>query len=158
MNIVKIITRLQTILNNSTDTYTLMLLSKSIEKLKSGSVAVVSTTQKLPSVITSRVGEIYLVETDNDLYTNNGTQWVSLNSEIVHLTYAWGSAGYGQLGTGNTTNTSSPVTAVGGITSWSRVSAGGTHSLGVTSTGIAYAWGNNNNGPLGDNNYTYIRQ
>jgi alpha-tubulin suppressor-like RCC1 family protein len=39
---------------------------------------------------------------------------------------------------------------IGGITNWSQLSGGGTHSLGLTSTGIAYAWGYNYDGQLGD--------
>jgi alpha-tubulin suppressor-like RCC1 family protein len=39
---------------------------------------------------------------------------------------------------------------------WERIafesiSAGSTHSLGITSTGVAYGWGNNTNGRFGDN-------
>ena len=43
------------------------------------------------------------------------------------------------------------MTVVGGITNWTQIKAGGRHSLGVTSTGIAYAWGNNQNGQGGNN-------
>jgi alpha-tubulin suppressor-like RCC1 family protein len=45
---------------------------------------------------------------------------------------------------------------VGGITNWSQVSASknGSHSLGLTDTGIAYAWGSNSAGQLGDNTTT----
>jgi alpha-tubulin suppressor-like RCC1 family protein len=74
----------------------------------------------------------------------------SLGLTFNGIAYAWGNNNYGQLGTGNTTNTSSPVTVVGGITNWSQLSAGRIHSLGLTSTGLAYAWGNNGFGRLGD--------
>jgi alpha-tubulin suppressor-like RCC1 family protein len=70
------------------------------------------------------------------------------------IAYGWGVNTNGRLGTNNTTQRSSPVTVVGGITNWSQLSAGGYHSLGVTQGGIAYAWGNNGSGRLGDNTIT----
>ena len=87
-----------------------------------------------------------------------GLTWSQLDAGSSHslgltstgIAYAWGGNGSGQLGTGNTTSTSSPVTVVGGITNWSQLAAGSSHSLGITSTGIAYAWGANNSGQIGD--------
>ena len=49
----------------------------------------------------------------------NGTAW------------AWGYGSYGRLGNNCTTNRSSPVSVVGGFTSWCRVSAGCNHSLAI---------------------------
>jgi alpha-tubulin suppressor-like RCC1 family protein len=90
------------------------------------------------------------------------TTWSQLSSGGSHslgltstgIAYAWGINSSGQLGTNNTSSRSSPVTVVGGITNWSRLSAGDNHSLGVTGTGIAYGWGNNVSGRLGDNTST----
>jgi alpha-tubulin suppressor-like RCC1 family protein len=48
----------------------------------------------------------------------NGTAW------------AWGNNGNGRLGDGTTTNTSSPVSVVGGFTDWCQVS-GSCHSLAI---------------------------
>ena len=67
------------------------------------------------------------------------------------IAYAWGSGNFGMLGDNSTINKSSPVTVVGGITNWSQVNAGGFHSLGLTSDGIAYAWGAGATGRLGNN-------
>jgi alpha-tubulin suppressor-like RCC1 family protein len=74
----------------------------------------------------------------------------SLGLTSAGVMYAWGGASYGRLGDNTTVSKSSPVTVVGGITTWSKISAGGTHSMGLTSTGIAYAWGKNEYGQLGD--------
>jgi alpha-tubulin suppressor-like RCC1 family protein len=65
--------------------------------------------------------------------------------------YVWGLNNSGQLGNNTAINRSSPVTVVGGITNWSQISVGDDHSLGLTSTGLIYAWGLNLNGQLGDN-------
>jgi alpha-tubulin suppressor-like RCC1 family protein len=73
------------------------------------------------------------------------------------IAYAWGNNGFGQLGDGTTSNRSSPVTVVGGITNWSQVSISSYHSLGVTTSGIAYSWGYANRGQLGSNGTTSRR-
>ena len=86
------------------------------------------------------------------------TSWLQVSAGYSHtlatttggLAYAWGSNANGRLGDGTTTSRSSPVTVVGGITNWSQLSAGGVFSLGITSAGIAYAWGYNAQGQLGD--------
>ena len=53
--------------------------------------------------------------------------------------WAWGNNGAGQLGDGTLVSKSSPVKI--GSSSWSAVSAGFSHSLGITTTGQLYAWG-----------------
>jgi alpha-tubulin suppressor-like RCC1 family protein len=80
--------------------------------------------------------------------------YLSLGRTSAGIAYAWGSGSFGKLGDNTTVNKSSPVTVVGGITNWSQVAAGGIHGLGLTSSGIAYAWGGNFSGRLGDNTTT----
>ena len=74
------------------------------------------------------------------------------------VAYAWGnghpSSNTTTIGDGTNIKRSSPVTVVGGITDWTQVNSGRMHSVGVTSTGIAYAWGNNTHGNLGDGTKT----
>jgi alpha-tubulin suppressor-like RCC1 family protein len=65
--------------------------------------------------------------------------------------YSWGRAANGQLGDNSTVAKSSPVTVVGGITTWSSISGGDGHSVGLTSTGVVYAWGVNSLGQVGNN-------
>jgi alpha-tubulin suppressor-like RCC1 family protein len=67
--------------------------------------------------------------------------------------YCWGNNAHGQLGNGTTANDSVPVAVVGGR-SFSEVSAGATHTCGVTPTGVAYCWGGNQFGQLGDGTTT----
>jgi alpha-tubulin suppressor-like RCC1 family protein len=99
-------------------------------------------------------GSIVFIEQFNVLMMSVGTQWRGIDGRTYvprYTAYAWGQNNYGQLGNNTTSARSSPVTVVGGITNWTQLAGGGTHSLGVTSTGIIYAWGNNNYGQLGNN-------
>jgi alpha-tubulin suppressor-like RCC1 family protein len=57
--------------------------------------------------------------------------------------FMWGGNDLGQLGDGTTSNRSSPVTVMGGGTNWTQVSAGTKMSIGLTSEGALYVWGNN---------------
>lgn len=90
--------------------------------------------------------------------------------------YCWGYNGAGQLGDGSTTSRSTPVAVSGGL-SFSTlaagggfsfdcsaagcsaptnpsVSIGGDHSCGLTGAGVAYCWGDNSSGQLGDGSTT----
>jgi alpha-tubulin suppressor-like RCC1 family protein len=70
----------------------------------------------------------------------------------------WGANSYGQLGHGNTTDSSSPVQVyTGGTTPLigvSKVSAGSFHTCALLSSGNARCWGHNANGQLGNGNPT----
>ncbi|NIL41288.1 cell wall anchor protein, partial [Salinispora arenicola] len=68
---------------------------------------------------------------------------------------AWGDNTAGQLGDGSTTHSSTPVAVnVPAGTTITAVAAGQGHSLAVTSTGTALAWGANTFGQLGDGSTT----
>jgi alpha-tubulin suppressor-like RCC1 family protein len=72
----------------------------------------------------------------------------------LNRAYCWGS---GALGDGTTTRRLTPVAVAGGLF-FSQVSAGGTefgsHTCGKTAAGVAYCWGSNSNGQLGDGTTT----
>ena len=71
--------------------------------------------------------------------------------------YCWGSNSSGQLGDGTAgsatdyraADRSVPVAVLGGRT-FASLSAGGSHTCGLTSAGTAYCWGANSQGQLGD--------
>lgn len=68
--------------------------------------------------------------------------------------YCWGYNVYGALGDGTSgIGSSAPVAVLGGLR-FRQVSAGGTHSCGVTTDYRAYCWGGNQSGQLGDGTTT----
>ena len=70
-----------------------------------------------------------------------------------NLGYGWGGNVSGQVGIGTVTGVSSPVQLANtGLSadSWAIIGAGLSHSIGITSTGRLYAWGNNSSNQLGD--------
>jgi alpha-tubulin suppressor-like RCC1 family protein len=65
--------------------------------------------------------------------------------------YCWGDNYYGKLGDGTSGSFSRPVpTPVAGGLTFAALSGGGDHSCGVTTSGVAYCWGWNGEGELGD--------
>jgi alpha-tubulin suppressor-like RCC1 family protein len=93
-----------------------------------------------------------------------GITFVSLSAGFYHTcgiattggAYCWGrntpnsfqeSTG-GQLGDGTTTNRSVPTLVSGGL-AFQSISAGEVSTCGVTTTGVAYCWGDNEYGQLG---------
>jgi alpha-tubulin suppressor-like RCC1 family protein len=93
------------------------------------------------------------------------TDWCQVNGDICHslalrsngTLWSWGINNTGQLGDGTTISRSSPVSVIGGITDWCRVSTNNSHSLAIRSNGTLWSWGNNRflsnaTGQLGDGN------
>ena len=64
--------------------------------------------------------------------------------------WAWGYNGFGQLGNGSTTNSSTPAAVSLPSAVFAAVAAGFDHSLAADTTGHAWAWGDNHYGQLGD--------
>jgi alpha-tubulin suppressor-like RCC1 family protein len=92
----------------------------------------------------------------------NAGNYVSGGVDINNSIYVWGDGTYGQIGDG-TTNARTVPTRVGtttstieysplqiGTSTWTSVSAGYSHAVGIKSDNTVYAWGLNNAGQLGD--------
>ena len=150
MNISQLIIQLQTVLNQSTDPETNMIVSKAIKKIGVGEVVAIQSLSQLPSLPLAEDGHIYLDESSKDLYYNIGTKWYRFPVEYGDALSSWGQNILGEMGNEPKVNTSSPVTVVGGIANWAQVAAGANHSVGVTDSGIAYAWGAGGSGRLGN--------
>lgn len=65
------------------------------------------------------------------------------------LLYTWGRNFSGQLGSGSTTNRSTPG-VVHTLTGVTHLAAGNSHALAATVDGALYVWGSNGSGQLGD--------
>ena len=74
-------------------------------------------------------------------------------------TYCWGDNQYGQLGDWTTTTRFVPVEVSapdfpdGSPATFSRIAAGGEHTCAMTADGVAFCWGSNQSGQLGDMQY-----
>jgi alpha-tubulin suppressor-like RCC1 family protein len=111
-----------------------------------GSIAISATVASLASVTFS----VTALQTSS---------FVSVSAGAAHTcgitaagdAYCWGSNGSGQLGDGSPPGTirASPVLVAGGLR-FASVSAGGLRTCGLTTTGAAYCWGINADGPLVD--------
>ena len=71
--------------------------------------------------------------------------------------FAWGWNGYGQLGNGTTTNSSTPVAvSLPSGTTITAIAGGSFHSLALSSSGQVLAWGRNYEGQLGNGYFTMV--
>ena len=68
--------------------------------------------------------------------------------------YCWGANGSGQLGDGTTNNSSVPVQVALTDVTFSNIGSGHFHSCGITMERVAYCWGQNSSGQLGDGTTT----
>jgi len=113
-----------------------------------------ATVAALPSAANNK-GIIYYVTATQKYYFSDGTNWrldFTSDYEVQSIpTYTWGLNTNGRLGDNTTSNRSSPVTVAGSIASWSRIACGINHTLAIDINGVAYAWGLNSSGQLGDN-------
>lgn len=74
----------------------------------------------------------------------------SCGLNAVGTAYCWGENGSGQLGNGVTGGTSTIPVAVSTSVKFSSVVTGNIHTCALSLSGIAYCWGNNFTGRLGD--------
>jgi alpha-tubulin suppressor-like RCC1 family protein len=92
---------------------------------------------------------------------SGGTNWKQVSAGINHIAaiktdgtlWTWGNGYFGQLGTNDTTNRSTPVTTFTGGTNWKQVSSGGVHTAAIKTDGTLWTWGNGDFGQLGTGGY-----
>jgi len=65
--------------------------------------------------------------------------------------WTWGRGVFGQLGTNDITDRSTPVTTFAGGTNWKQVSCDGGHMSAIKTDGTLWTWGAGANGRLGNN-------
>jgi alpha-tubulin suppressor-like RCC1 family protein len=82
-------------------------------------------------------------------------EWHTCGETTGNRAYCWGANPWGQVGDGTSfQNRWSPRPVVGGLY-FKQVSAGGTHTCAKTGAAVAYCWGWNGEGQLGDGTTTY---
>jgi len=64
--------------------------------------------------------------------------------------YCWGANSYGQTGDGTTTDPRLTLNRVAAAGVWASVSAGGSHTCGITTAKNLYCWGRDDQGEIGD--------
>jgi alpha-tubulin suppressor-like RCC1 family protein len=70
--------------------------------------------------------------------------------------WGWGGNGYGQLGTYDMVNKSTPVTIQGSTKTFCSIDGGNNYTIGLDNRGQVWGWGNNYYGQLGDNSVIAI--
>ena len=114
-----------------------------------------------------RLGDCTTISRSSPVAVVGGfSDWCQISAGATHTAavrrggsaWAWGRGDSGQLGDNNSLSRSSPVSVVGGFSDWCQISAGrggfGVHTAAVRTGGIAWAWGRNSEGQLGDNTTT----
>jgi alpha-tubulin suppressor-like RCC1 family protein len=114
----------------------------------------VANIAALPNATTYNGRMVYVTSEAKYYYALLGL-WSDDFSSTPHAigcdVYAWGIGCDGRLGNNAAVSSRSPVFVVGGFTDWCQISAGGSHSLAVRTSGSAWAWGFNDKGQLGNN-------
>jgi len=126
-------------------------LASVVKDFDQGFTKCVANCAALPAAANNKGRWIFLQDVCSYRWSD-GTAWSSDFTSIQqNIAFSFGCNGNGQLGDGTTANKSSPVSVIGDVLYWCQVSAGATHSLGVSSDGTVWGWGIGSFGALGDN-------
>jgi alpha-tubulin suppressor-like RCC1 family protein len=69
---------------------------------------------------------------------------------LLGRAFCWGDDSRGQLGDNRAINSTTPIPVADSSLQFRAISAGGSHTCGVTTSGSAYCWGEGNRGQLGN--------
>lgn len=95
---------------------------------------------------------------------SGGTDWKFVTTSVTNFTAAikndgtlwlWGDNQYGQLGTNDRTNRSSPVQTISLGNNWKTANLGSLHSAAIKTDGTLWLWGTNYQGELGQNDRVF---
>lgn len=88
------------------------------------------------------INDLVAAGTNYSLSIQNGRAW------------GWGSNSNGEVGDNTIVSKVTPVSVLGAIKTFCKISAGAGHSLAIDKNGRAWSWGLNGSGQLGDNSIT----
>lgn len=103
-------------------------------------------------------GDAVMTSKSSPFTIDNGTTYSQVSVGDLHVcgitmsteqVKCWGTNTSGQLGDGTTTTKSSSVLSAD-LTPYTQISSGGSHTCGITTTGVLKCWGDNSHGKLGD--------
>lgn len=122
----------------------MMLIVAAVNDASDDRVIKLDTVNELPEAYNVPKGTIFYVQEIRTLVFALADRWLGLDGRVLRfdpfVALAWGNNNGGIIGDNTTIQRSSPVTVVGGIMSWSQVSAGRNHTVGIADK-IAYFWG-----------------
>ena len=113
---------------------------------------------------TGQLGDGTTTDRTSPTQVGSATDWVAIDAGNEHTCgirydgmttwslYCWGRNSSGQLGIGNTTNSSSPSQVTG--SNWYKIRAGWGHTCARTTDEKLYCWGENQRGEVGDGTTT----
>lgn len=143
------------ITNVTTCELTLLQMSSVSKDFDRSWVKSVYDVASLPDATLNK-GRMIYVQSVCGYRISDGVSWSNDFTSIIQdfALWAWGGNASGQLGSNTTTNTSSPVSVVGGFSDWCQISPGHRHTIAVRTNGSSWTWGCNASGQLGDNSTT----
>jgi alpha-tubulin suppressor-like RCC1 family protein len=109
-----------------------------------------------------QLGDGTAVDRTSPVAISGGAAFVTLAAGVAHTcglaasgsVYCWGSNANGQLGTGTIGGSASTPKLVLGGRTFVRLAVGDHHTCGSLANGLAYCWGRNDHGQLGDGTTT----
>ena len=112
-----------------------------------GQLGIGNTTQNTVPVQVGSIANVIAIAA-------GGTHTIAVRNDITRISvWTWGNNASGQLGIGNTTQSTYPV-QVSNLTNVTTVSGGADFSVAMKDDGTVWTWGNNSNGQLGIGNTT----
>lgn len=114
-----------------------------------------STTQSAVPVVVTTIGTPISLKTLTEIRAGN---WFTCALDSLGKAYCWGSGANGRLGNNSTAQSmiAVAVTTTGVLSgkTLTQLTAGGSHACALDSAGLAYCWGFNSTGQLGNNSTT----
>ena len=100
------------------------------------------------------------VDKSSPVQIGSATNWSTVSAGTSHriaikttgTMWAWGRNNTGQCAQGYTNSGENFPVQIGGLTTWSKVSAGGGHSAAIKTDGTMWSWGLGSSGQIGNSN------